>query len=435
MTEPVTPVSAAPTATDPLPTWLDYWSGIHVTAIDLGLSRIAPVARCLGVLSPNAHVVTVAGTNGKGSTTTVIASIYQAAGYCVGLYQSPHISVFNERVRVNGRMVDDAVLIDAFVQVDAARRQCQLPLSFFEATTLAAFVIFAQQPCDVWVLEVGLGGRLDAVNLIDPQVAVVTNVGLDHTDWLGDSIEKIAFEKIGITRPHIPVVWGAEQQWPNSVQQQVTAHCNTVYRAGIDFHYSLDATGFYYASPANTLVLPVPTLAAVNVANAITAVLVGPLAVSVDHLAQGVQSAQIAGRFEHRVWHARDLILDVAHNVHGMQFLLTQLATWVDANKSDGCQIHLVFSMLADKDIAGVMAHVAPIATHWHLAPLCVPRAAPIEALTGALDDDQYTVYPDIQRALQGAIQATTAADLIVVCGSFHVLEAVWEAVIQHEHK
>ena len=168
----------APLNTDDLKTWLNYWSHVHVTGIDLGLERVIPVAEQLGVINPKAKVITVAGTNGKGSTTTTLAAILNAQGLNVGLYQSPHIYRFNERVKLAGQEVDDQTLIDAFVAVDQARRICDLSLSFFEATTLAAFVIFKQKQCDVWVLEVGLGGRLDVVNVIDP------DVGCDYQYWL-----------------------------------------------------------------------------------------------------------------------------------------------------------------------------------------------------------------------------------------------------------
>ena len=163
----------APLSTDSLQTWLDYWTTVHVTAIDLGLERVLPVARALNVLKPDATVFTVAGTNGKGSTTCTLSSILVEANYKVGLYQSPHIFRFNERVRINGLEVDDAVLVDAFAQVEQARQQCDLTLSFFEATTLAAFLIFKEQACDVWVLEIGLGGRLDVVNIIDPDLSLI----------------------------------------------------------------------------------------------------------------------------------------------------------------------------------------------------------------------------------------------------------------------
>jgi len=219
----------APLNTDDLQTWLDYWSHVHVTGIDLGLERVIPVAEQLGVINPKAKVITVAGTNGKGSTTTTLAAILNAQGLNVGLYQSPHIYRFNERVKLAGQEVDDQTLIDAFVAVDQARRICDLSLSFFEATTLAAFVIFKQKQCDVWVLEVGLGGRLDVVNVIDPDVAVITNIGLDHTDWLGDTIEKIAYEKAGIIRANIPVIFAGTQDIPQAIQHKVQETNATLY--------------------------------------------------------------------------------------------------------------------------------------------------------------------------------------------------------------
>src|SRR5699024_1559801 len=225
--------------------------------------RVIPVAEKLGVTRPQAKVLTVAGTNGKGSTTTTLAAILNAQGYKVGLYQSPHIYRVNERVKLSGIEVDDETLVDAFVQVDQARRDCDLTRSFFEATTLAAFVIFKTKQCDVWVLEVGLGGRLDVVNVIDPDVAVITNIGLDHTDWLGDTIEKIAFEKAGIIRPNIPVIFAGVQALPQAIQNKVD-ECNaTLYAADRDYFYQYtdDGQSWMFASSGTTLKLPTGTLA------------------------------------------------------------------------------------------------------------------------------------------------------------------------------
>ncbi|HEY4713586.1 MAG TPA: Mur ligase family protein, partial [Aquirhabdus sp.] len=226
------PLSAQST----LDEWLDYWQTIHITAIDMGLERVRPVAEQLEILHPDVPVITIAGTNGKGSTTTVIAAIYQASGLKVGLYQSPHIQYFNERIRLGSVPVDTQILINAFVEVEAARVACDLTLSFFEATTLAAFVIFKQQQCDVWVLEVGLGGRLDVVNLIAPTVAVITNIGIDHIEWLGDNREAIGFEKAGILRPNIPLIFG-DVDMPRSVGLHAeTLHC-PIYQLGQDYFW------------------------------------------------------------------------------------------------------------------------------------------------------------------------------------------------------
>ena len=417
-----------PTASSSLQHWLDYWDSIHVTAIDLGLERIRPVAQQLDLLKPNAEVITVAGTNGKGSTTTTIAAIYQAADYQVGLYQSPHIYRFNERIKLNGVQIDDKLLIAAFVEVEQARVACNLSLSFFEATTLAAFVIFKQQRCDVWVLEAGLGGRLDAVNLIDPDVAVITNIGLDHVDWLGDSIEKIAFEKAGIMRPNIPVVF-SEANVPDAIIDQA-AKLNCQLLVGErDYVWRYDDAVFYYASPAATLALPLPQLAMVNVAAAISAVLLSALHISEQAIAYGVAHAHIAGRFEVRQFNDRTIILDVAHNVHGVNFLLKQLAFYQQQHPGKHRHIRLVFSMLADKDIIGVAALLKPVTQHWYIAPLNGVRAASMQQLRDAVSDAQTSEHQDIAAAFAAALQDSQLQDIIIVCGSFHTLEAVWESL------
>lgn len=451
----------APTITSSLQQWLDYWSSIHVTAIDLGLERIRPVAEYLHLLNPLAHVVTVAGTNGKGSTTTTIAAIYQAAGYQVGLYQSPHIYRFNERIKKNGAEVEDATLIAAFVAVEQARVACNLPLSFFEATTLAAFWVFQQQACDIWVLEVGLGGRLDAVNLIDPQVAVITNIGLDHVEWLGSSIEKIAFEKAGIMRPAIPVVYAepaGQAPESNPVPQAIIERAQQLncplYVAGRDYSWQKTDDTFCYASPSCTLALSIPKLAPVNVAAAISAVLLGTPSVDQAAIIQGVKTAHIAGRFEVRQFQDRTLILDVAHNVHGVQFLLNQLQAYQQhlSDKSPNSEnlrgknpkIHLVFSMLADKDMAGVASLLKPVVEHWYIAALGNERAASLTQLRHAItgleavqqssesQPDQaqpVSEHETITAAFSAALNHSQPQDIIMVCGSFHTLEAVWESL------
>ena len=268
--------STTPTEHSSLTEWLDYMQQIHVSAIDMGLSRVLPVAEALGVVQSakdDAYVFTVAGTNGKGSTTAVIAQMCQAAGYKTALYQSPHLSVFNERVRINGEMVSDETLIDAFSKVEAARLQCALTLSFFEMTTLAALLIFAEADCDVWVLEVGLGGRLDVVNIIDPDMAVITNIAIDHVDWLGDNVEDIGREKAGILRNGITLVYGATAM-PASVQQAIDTHKATCYQAGEDFEYrEVDTHVWHYSNAAVTMQLPRPALSLTNNANDLSVVL------------------------------------------------------------------------------------------------------------------------------------------------------------------
>lgn len=418
----------APLDTDDLQTWLDYWSHVHVTGIDLGLERVIPVAEKLGVTQLNAKVFTVAGTNGKGSTTTTLAAILNAQGYTVGLYQSPHIYKFNERVKLAGIEVDDQCLVDAFVQVDQARRACDLSLSFFEATTLAAFVIFKQSACDVWVLEVGLGGRLDVVNVISPDVAVITNIGLDHTDWLGDTIEKIAFEKAGIIRPNIPVVFGGLQDLPQAIQDKATECQASLYAVNHDYFYTDagDGESWNFASSGTTLKLPLGTLALENISTAVAAILISGLKVSQQAIVQGIQSAKLQGRFEVRKITDKTVIFDAGHNPHGVEFLLNQLRKFLEYN-TQYTEIVAIFSMLADKDINSVVNLLKNTVLTWKIAPLTVPRAAEMQQLQSALQGETVQQFESVQVAFQSALEETNNNQLILVCGSFHTLEAVWE--------
>ncbi|MDN5511188.1 bifunctional tetrahydrofolate synthase/dihydrofolate synthase [Acinetobacter sp.] len=421
-------MNTAPLATDSLNTWLDYWSHVHVTGIDLGLERVIPVAEKLGVIRPQAKVLTVAGTNGKGSTTTTLAAILNAQGYKVGLYQSPHIYRFNERVKLAGIEVDDQTLVDAFVQVDRARRDCDLSLSFFEATTLAAFVIFKAQQCDVWVLEVGLGGRLDVVNVIDPDVAVITNIGLDHTDWLGDSIEKIAFEKAGIIRPNIPVIFAGLQELPQAIQNKANECQAQLFAVNRDYFYQYtdDGQAWMFASSGTTLKLPLGALALENISTAVAAILVSGLKVTQAAIAQGIQNAKLPGRFEIRQIQDKTVIFDAGHNPHGVEFLLNQLRKFLEYNKQY-TEVISVFSMLADKDINSVVDLLKDTVLTWKIAPLTVPRAAAVEQLDEALLGETVQHFNSVQLAFKSALNETKNNQLILVCGSFHTLEAVWE--------
>ena len=420
--------TTAPLATDSLATWLDYWGRVHVTGIDLGLERVIPVAEKLQVTRPAAKVLTVAGTNGKGSTTTTLAAILKAQGYHVGLYQSPHIYRFNERVKLNGIEVEDQQLVDAFVQVDQARRECGLSLSFFEATTLAAFVIFKHQNCDVWVLEVGLGGRLDVINVVNPDVAIITNIGLDHTDWLGDTIEKIAFEKAGIIRPHIPVIFAGQQVLPQAIADKVAACDAQLFALNRDYFYQLNADGktWSFASSGTTLSLPLGRLAVDNMSTAVAAVLASGLEISQQAIAAGIEQAHLAGRFEIRHLQGKTVIFDAGHNPHGVEFLLKQLHVYLQQHPQY-TEVVTVFSMLADKDVQSVIQLLQARVALWKIAALTVPRAAEISQLEAALVQQNVEQFDSVKDAFQSALATTQDHQLILVCGSFHTLEAVWE--------
>lgn len=433
---------ASPNGKADLTEWLDYMQQIHVSAIDMGLSRVLPVAEALGVVQSakdDAYVFTVAGTNGKGSTTAVIAQMCQAAGYKTALYQSPHLSAFNERVRINGEMVSDETLINAFNKVEAARLQCALTLSFFEMTTLAALLIFAEADCDVWVLEVGLGGRLDVVNIIDPDMAVITNIGIDHVDWLGDNVEDIGREKAGILRNGIPLIYGATDM-PTSVQQAIDKNQAICYQVGKDFHYrEIDASTWQYSNAAVTLQLPRPALSLTNTANALSAVLASSLEIDIAAIEQALQTVKLAGRFDYRGLENRHWLFDVAHNEQGVEFLLAQLSPlWQqhvakqnndEQTDSTPATIKMLFSMLADKDIDKVVQRLTesglPI-SDWFIAEIDYPRAASTQQLQSILsnyvDSAQIHEFKRLSEATDAVINGSQPQDLIVVCGSFHTI-------------
>ncbi|WP_201617238.1 bifunctional folylpolyglutamate synthase/dihydrofolate synthase [Psychrobacter urativorans] len=443
----VTPDS--PNSRSSLTEWLDYMQQIHVSAIDMGLSRVLPVAEYLGVVQSakdDAYVFTVAGTNGKGSTTAIISAMCQAAGYKTALYQSPHLSCFNERVRIDGEMVSDQTLIEAFSKVENARLKCELTLSFFEMTTLAALLIFSEADCAVWVLEVGLGGRLDVVNIIDPDMAVITNISIDHVDWLGDNVEQIGAEKAGILRDDITLIYGAAEM-PASVQQLIKAHNVTCYQVEQDFSYRVQAAQTWqYSNASVTLQLPRPALSLMNTANALSAVLASSLKVGIAAIERALQTVKLAGRFDYRDIENRHWLFDVAHNEQGVNFLLGQLLPlWqhhlerqlsqqidnesINQINLQPATIKMLFSMLGDKDIEMVVQRLTdanlPI-TDWFIAEIDYPRAASIEQLQTTLavyiDDANIHASANLAQATRAVINVSQPQDLIVVCGSFHTI-------------
>lgn len=425
-----------PTISSSLTEWLNYMQGIHVSAIDMGLERVIPVFQKLGIQQTDAFVFTVAGTNGKGSTTATIAEICQQAGYKTALYQSPHLLVFNERVKINGQMVDDQTLIEAFVNVEQARVDCGLTLSFFEMTTLAAFLIFAENNCDVWVLEIGLGGRLDVVNVIDPNLAVITNVGIDHVEWLGNTREKIGGEKAGILRDNITLVYG-ETDMPSTIPPLVAQHHANLLQYGKDYGYrhTDDVATWQYSNSVVTLSLPMPNLSLHNTATAITAILASPLTITQAHIQAALPKVKLAGRFDSRRLLDRQWVFDVAHNDHGMQFLLKQFTPFAQSyqRQHSSAKLHLVISMLADKDIEPVLTHlqqfsqaVMPIDSV-HSGVIDHPRASSKTRLTELLPSyfQQVYIYDDLNLATQSVIEHSGANDIILVCGSFYTISGV----------
>lgn len=410
--------------------WLAYIEGQHPRQIELGLDRVREVADRLGLVKPAREVIAVAGTNGKGSTVTFIESIARAGGWKVGAYTSPHLFRYNERVRVNGVEADDASLVEAFEAVEAARGQT--PLTYFEFGTLAALWLFQRAGLDLAVLEVGLGGRLDAVNIVDADVAVITTVDIDHTDWLGDDREAIGHEKAGIARAWKPLVLG-EIDSPSSVLRHAYAIGANALRLGSDFFADpIDETHWRWRDVATELELPNPGLAApvqrANAAAAIAALRALERQLPETAWAEGVRAARLQGRLQHLVLDDVDIVLDVGHNPQAAR----ELAAWL--GKQPPQRTRVIYAALADKDVAGVVAAFDGIPLEWHLAGLQGEgqRGQDVQALAGRLEGSlaaDVAQHADVAQALAAVRAMAAAGERILVFGSFHTVAAAWAAL------
>ncbi|EJG1582281.1 TPA: bifunctional tetrahydrofolate synthase/dihydrofolate synthase [Vibrio parahaemolyticus] len=407
-----------PQATSPLAMWLDYLSNIHSSAIDLGLDRVQAVATKANLTKPAPNVITVAGTNGKGSTCALMEAILLDAGYSVGVYSSPHLIRYNERVRINGVDVEDAKHCKAFDYVEKQRGD--ISLSLFEFGTLAALRIFQVENVDVVLLEVGLGGRLDATNVVEHDVSVITSLAIDHVDWLGDDINVIGFEKAGIYRAGKPAICG--QPLPPAT---VAAHADDIgaefFQVGIQFDYALTEKGWKWSSGAFALEdLPLPSLPLPNAATALMALGASELQITDINIVNGLNNARLAGRMQ-VLQHEPEIVLDVAHNPHSAEYLVEKVKT-----QCAGKTIHVVIAMLHDKDIKATLAALKPIVTHWYPASLTGPRAATADELCQYLPQGQVQFQTPIE-AFDSALSSAALDDVVLVAGSFHTVGEVLE--------
>ncbi|HCG9711599.1 TPA: bifunctional tetrahydrofolate synthase/dihydrofolate synthase [Vibrio parahaemolyticus] len=407
-----------PQATSPLAMWLDYLSNIHSSAIDLGLDRVQAVATKANLTKPAPNVITVAGTNGKGSTCALMEAILLDAGYSVGVYSSPHLIRYNERVRINGVDMEDAKHCKAFDYVEKQRGD--ISLSLFEFGTLAALRIFQVENVDVVLLEVGLGGRLDATNVVEHDVSVITSLAIDHVDWLGDDINVIGFEKAGIYRAGKPAICG--QPLPPAT---VAAHADDIgaefFQVGIQFDYALTEKGWKWSSGAFALEdLPLPSLPLPNAATALMALGASELQITDINIVNGLNNARLAGRMQ-VLQHEPEIVLDVAHNPHSAEYLVEKVKT-----QYAGKTIHVVIAMLHDKDIKATLAALKPIVTHWYPASLTGPRAATADELCQYLPQGQVQFQTPIE-AFDSALSSAALDDVVLVAGSFHTVGEVLE--------
>ena len=392
--------------------WLAFIERQHPQAIALGLERVLEVLKLLKIHF-SCPVIAVGGTNGKGSTCAMLESILRAAGYRTALYSSPHLVRYNERVRVAGLEARDGALCESFAAVDHARRD--IPLTYFEFGTLAAFYLFMKEKVEVAVLEVGLGGRLDAVNAVDADCAVLTSVGIDHVDYLGPDRESIGREKAGIFRAGRPAVV-AEPDLP----QSVLSASGEKYLLGKDFGYAAQGQQWSYWGPGGKRAgLAYPALrGAMQLRNAAAALcaldtLRERLPVAMQEVRRGLAEVELAGRFQ--VLPGRpQVILDVSHNVQAAKTLADNLAASGFAPETIG-----VCGMLRDKDIAGVLRELAPRITQWHLASLSGARAASADELAAHLTGVPVQKHASPEKAFKAAAAAARESDKIVVFGSF----------------
>ena len=413
--------------------WLEYIQRQHPESIELGLDRVREVATRLGLGRPAAQVITVAGTNGKGSTVAFIEAIAGAGGWKVGAYTSPHLLRYNERVRIEAEEVADDALVAAFAVVEAARGDT--PLTYFEFGTLAALWLFQRASLDLVVLEVGLGGRLDAVNLVDADVAVVTTVDIDHTGWLGSDRESIGREKAGIARAWKPLVLG-EVDPPSSVLRHAYAIGANAIRLGSDFfHEPVDAAHWRWREVGAELRLPAPRLAAppqrANASTAIAALRALPRALPEAAFAQGVATATLPGRLQCLQRDGVEIVLDVAHNPQAAR----ELAAWL--RRRSPAPTVAVFAALADKDAAAMVQALDGQVGHWYLAGLeQAGRGQDVEHLVARLDGTVAGVATGVSSgdarvadALARAIAAVAPGGRVLVFGSFHTVAEALQAL------
>ena len=411
--------------------WLAHIERQHPRNIELGLERVRAVAQRMELARPARKVITVAGTNGKGSTVAFIESIARAARWRTGAYTSPHLLAYNERVRIDGANATDDALVAGFEAVEAARGDT--PLTYFEYGTLCALWLFRQARLDLVVLEVGLGGRLDAVNLVDPDVAVITTVDIDHVDWLGPDRESIGREKAGIARAWKPLVLGDDDP-PASVLRHAYAIGASAVRANCDFFFApVDGQRWEWRELDRRYTLPLPQLSGPsqlrNAATAIAALraLGKPLAPAA--LAAGIEQALVPARLQRFERDGTEVLVDVGHNPQAAR----ELARWLRESPREG-GTRAVFAALGDKDLAGVVEALAGDIDAWYLAGLgdAGARGLDVAAFAGRLAGTPAAAgqrHPEVAGALAAALSDSRNGDRVLVFGSFHTAAAALQAL------
>ena len=401
--------------------WLAWQETLHPNKIDLGLERVASVADRLQLRQPDFTVVTVAGTNGKGSSVAMLESLLLAAGYQTGTYTSPHLQRYNERIRINGQEIDDLSLCSAFAAVDAARGS--VSLSYFEFGTLAALQLFKQRSPAIVILEVGLGGRLDAVNVLDSDVALITSIDIDHSAWLGTDRESIGLEKAGILRAARPAIC-SDANVPGSIENRARELKANWYCLGTEYGYQHSGDSWSWQGVTRTIKdLPLPALAGQhqldNAAGVLMVleVLADKYPVSREAMERGLQAVKLDGRYQ-TVSGAVELVFDVAHNTASAGRLTRVLGD----NPVTG-ETFLVLGMLDDKDVEQFTRVLDEVIDYWYLVTPGSDRGLPATSLRGRMGclpaDGKVRCFSDTAAALRQAQSDACSGDRIVVTGSF----------------
>ncbi len=398
--------------------WLSYLESLHPSEIDLGLARVLQVAQKMGLLKPAPFVIMAAGTNGKGSTVTLVSSILQQAKQKVGTYMSPHLHQYNERVKIDGVMLSDEDFIESFEAIDNAREN--ILLTYFEVGTLSSLYLFMKYQVDVAVLEVGLGGRLDAVNIVDADISVVTSIGLDHQDWLGDDLAKIAFEKAGIYRSLKPAICGEE-----SPQQTLINHAFEInaplFIKGQHFTYEQNIEDWNWkginkeGKSVELAHLPLPSLPIENAATVLQVLQLVPFEISLENIVSGIKGAQLSGRLE-KIESPFKAVLDVGHNPQAARLLSSRLKKSVPKGRR-----YALLAMLEGKDPLGVVKELAGDVDYWHLAGLNGFRGQNSASLNLTLSEQlpEVVCHEQVSDALDDLLVKMNKDDELIVLGSF----------------
>ncbi|HHW7446587.1 TPA: bifunctional tetrahydrofolate synthase/dihydrofolate synthase [Pasteurella multocida] len=427
------------TATSPLAQWLSYLENSHFKAIDLGIDRIKSVAKALDLLTPAPFVITVGGTNGKGTTCRLLETVLLKAGYRVGVYSSPHLLRYNERVRIQDQELPDEAHTASFAFIEQHKRES---LTYFEFSTLSALHLFKQAKLDVVILEVGLGGRLDATNIVDSDVAVITSIDIDHVDFLGADREQIGFEKAGIFRAHKPAIIGEPNIPQRLLEHAKSLGCQISCRDQ-DWHFRLQAEHWDWCGQKVRLKnLPCCQIPLANAATALATFEQLPFQISEEVIRQSLQEVELVGRFQTlkpdvlfplaenlaKPWaDFPQMIIDVGHNPHAALYLAEKL-TALKA-KITG-KIVAVCGILKDKDAQGVLSPLLPVIDEWHCVTLEGYRGQSGQALFVTLQQiaqgQSHQLHANtassVALGVKQALATTTAHDVILVFGSFHTV-------------